>query len=91
MLAIDTANALFLSSDDGIHWTAIHPQWKGHAVKVDVQPTTQSAAVASAPPQPQAAAAAKAKSASPARTVFSLTTDTAEHWFSEDGQTWKRQ
>jgi len=30
-LAIDTAGALFLSTDAGRHWTAIHPQWQGKA------------------------------------------------------------
>jgi hypothetical protein len=36
MLAIDTRNALFFSDDDGSHWKAVPPPWKGRAVKVDL-------------------------------------------------------
>jgi hypothetical protein len=33
-LAIDLRNQLFLSNDDGRHWKAVPPQWKGRAVTI---------------------------------------------------------
>jgi hypothetical protein len=36
ILALDTANALFLSSDAGRHWKAIPAQWTGRAIKVNL-------------------------------------------------------
>jgi hypothetical protein len=35
-LAIDTANALFFSTDEGRHWRAVAPQWLGRAVQVSL-------------------------------------------------------
>jgi hypothetical protein len=45
-LAIDTAGALFLSTDSGHHWTSIHAQWPGRAVAVALanQPAPKAAA-----------------------------------------------
>jgi hypothetical protein len=34
MLALDTAGALFLSTDGGRHWKAVAAQWQGRAVKI---------------------------------------------------------
>jgi hypothetical protein len=36
VLALDTANTLFFSSDDGRHWKAIPAQWTGRAIKVNL-------------------------------------------------------
>lgn len=36
MLAIDTHNAVFFSSDSGEHWTAVSKPWQGHAVNVNL-------------------------------------------------------
>jgi hypothetical protein len=59
-LAIDAANKLFLSNDDGLKWKAIPAQWKGRVVKLNP-------AVSPAPaPLPQATSAAKQVSPSPA-------------------------
>jgi hypothetical protein len=59
-LAIDTANKLFLSNDDGLKWKAIPAQWKGRIVKLNP-------AVSPAPaPLPQATSAAKQVSPLPA-------------------------
>jgi hypothetical protein len=53
-LAIDTANTLFFSTDEGRHWRAVPPQWLGHAVRVSllVESTiAESAAAAISLPQ----------------------------------------
>jgi hypothetical protein len=42
VVAVDSSNALFLSKDRGLHWTAVPAQWKSHAVRVSL---------ADAPPQ----------------------------------------
>jgi hypothetical protein len=50
-LAIDSRNALFLSTDDGKNWKAISPQWQGHAIRVALVSsisTAQPAAVVTA-------------------------------------------
>jgi hypothetical protein len=35
-LALDTRNTLFYSSDNGSQWKMIRPQWKGHAIQVNL-------------------------------------------------------
>ena len=39
-LAIDSAGALFLSTDAGRHWTSIHPQWQGKAQTLSLTAAT---------------------------------------------------
>ena len=36
MVAIDTGNAVFISTDDGRHWKAIRAPWQGRAVRADL-------------------------------------------------------
>ncbi len=35
-VALDAAGALYVSKDDGRHWTAVKPQWPGRAVQISV-------------------------------------------------------
>ena len=54
VVAIDTDNTLFFSNDAGAHWNVITQPWQGHAVKVELVPTsypasTRNGAVAAAP------------------------------------------
>jgi len=78
-LAIDTANKLFLSNDDGLRWKPIPAQWKGRAVKLNPAalraPAPQAAfagkQVSPAPPPPPAAVAAPAV---PAQTASAAAT-----------------
>ena len=54
VVAIDTDNTLFFSSDAGAHWNVITQPWEGHAVKVELVPTsypasTRNSTVAAAP------------------------------------------
>jgi hypothetical protein len=56
IVAIDAQSALFMSKDDGKHWTAVSPKWQGRAVKValagsttGISPHSARAAAAGAP------------------------------------------
>src|SRR5579859_2662680 len=40
IVAIDAQSALFMSRDDGKHWTAVSPNWQGRAVKVALAGST---------------------------------------------------
>jgi hypothetical protein len=39
ILALDTAGALFLATDNGKHWRSIAPQWSGKAVQLSFAPS----------------------------------------------------
>ena len=45
VVAIDTHNTLFSSIDAGGHWNVINQPWQGHAVKVELVPTSYPATV----------------------------------------------
>lgn len=51
-LAIDTAGALFLSTDNGRHWTSIHPQWQGKAQTLTLTAATNFRYAAAKKPLP---------------------------------------
>jgi len=94
-LALDTAGALFLSLDNGKHWTAVISQWPGKAVQISLAPSplrlylqqpsqsqaeTQSGNSVNGLPQQQ----------SPIPTAgFELTTNTGAVFVSTDGLTWR--
>jgi hypothetical protein len=100
-LALDTAGALFLSTDSGAHWTSIHPQWQGTAVAVAVAPSPQSYTFV----QPQAPSQSQQRVAAPTYAgaslpssqmpvpaqQFQLNTSSGAVWTSADGLFWQRR
>jgi hypothetical protein len=71
-IAIDTSGALFVSEDQGGHWTQVPTQWMGRAVLVrNLQAGTKDAAL-------QALPVAR----------FELVNDKLQSWTSADGTTW---
>jgi hypothetical protein len=71
-VAVDTSGALFLSEDQGKHWTPVATQWTGRAVLVhNLQAGTKDAALQVLP-----------------IARFELVNDKLQSWTSADGKTW---
>jgi hypothetical protein len=104
ILALDTAGALFLSTDTGKHWRAIAPQWSGKAVQLAFAPSPARAYINQ--PQPNQTQITSNQStgviingtgsqnaAPQQQTViptagFQLTTAAGAIWLSTDGLNW---
>jgi len=103
-LALDTAGALFLSTDNGKHWRAIAPQWSGKAVQLAFAPSPARAYINQ--PQPNQTQiisnqstgviinGTESQNAAPQQQTviptagFQLTTATGAIWLSTDGLNW---
>ena len=73
IIALDTSGALFLSEDQGGHWTPVLTQWTGKAVLVRNMPAEKGQIAAlQAKPSPR----------------FELVNDKLQTWLSVDGKTW---
>jgi putative zinc finger protein len=71
-IAVDTSGTLFLSENQGRHWTAVGTQWTGRAVSVrNLQVGTKNAALQALPV-----------------VQFELVNDNLQSWTSADGKTW---
>ena len=102
ILALDTAGALFLTTDSGRHWRSIAPQWSGKAVQLSFAPSparlylnqpsqnqTQNSSSQTNSYINGASAAPQQSQQSPIPTAgFELTTSTGTVWISTDGLTW---
>jgi hypothetical protein len=88
-LAVDAGGALFLSHDQGAHWTKAPVQWEGKAVTVNIYPSPSLApSVAKMAPPAGSGTVAKEKSAKPS--VIELRNKKGQVWLSTDqGQTWR--
>jgi hypothetical protein len=82
-LALDNTGALFLSYDQGKHWTTVKAQWSGKAVQLSFA-TTPSRLYQVQPSQTQT----QTQQSPIATSGFELTTATGAVWLSSDGLTW---
>ena len=98
-LATDTAGALFLSLDSGLHWTPVAAQWPGNVAQLRLAPRPQTPQTfALSQPASQTAADALSNDdatapakAPPAPALFQLVTTTGAVWLSPDGLHWQPQ
>lgn len=83
-LALDNTGALFLTYDQGKHWTSVKTQWSGKAVQLSFA-TTPSRLYQVQPSQTQT----QTQQTSVPISGFELTTATGAVWLSSDGLTWR--
>ena len=94
ILALDTAGALFLTTDNGKHWHTVAPQWTGKAVQLSFAPSPARLYLSQPQSQTQTLSQSKASpQQQPQQTIiptagFQLSTDTGTVWISTDGLTW---
>jgi len=89
MLAIDEAGALFLSENSGTNWETVTTQWTGRAVMVrkDAAANLAAAAPTAAKSEPSRDTSGSGE-VSETGTVFALTNDQGQVWWSADGRIW---
>jgi len=93
-LALDTAGALFLTTDNGKHWHAVTPQWAGKAVQLSFAPSparlylNQPQSQTQIPSQSNGAPQQQTQQTLIPTAGFQLSTDTGAVWISTDGLTW---
>ena len=95
VLAIDSANTLFVSADSGSAWTRVSPQWTGRAILIRARGTASDRADA-AHRQADVAQTAGLADTTPSiggpvslsSTVFEIVNDKDQVWTSADGLVW---
>jgi hypothetical protein len=87
-LALDSEGMLFLSKDEGKHWQAIKPSWRGQVSQLVLLPAPLPSSAAR-PRNGNVDAGAAGLAVSPKS--FQLTTDAHAVWISEDGIHWRLQ
>jgi len=86
-MAVDSTGAVFLSLDDGAHWSPVARQWSGQVVHVATKPgASPMAAAVFASPEAEDKAAPLAPP-TPAVT-FEISNDKGQRWTSADGHVW---
>jgi hypothetical protein len=93
VMAVDSEGKLYLSSDQGEHWSLANMQWSGKAVSVRTEPVLRlgllSDKSSTAPSGESVHGAMYAKKPPPQGAAFELTNDKGQTWVSlDEGKTW---